>query len=84
MDSCDESNQFCYTCEPPSEGTDLFKDFGIFPEPANSSTWAAATTYIESNAGGDAVEWHTGENLNSIVGIPLLSRRLEPLMFVPH
>jgi len=46
--NCNEANQFCYVCEPPSEGTNL-TDFQIFPELNNSKAFVAATQYV--NAG---------------------------------
>jgi len=49
IDNCVEDNQFCYVCEPPSEGTTL-ADFSIFPEPTNSPTWQAAQAYVEAGA----------------------------------
>jgi len=57
LDNCDESNQFCYVCEPPSEKTDLDLDFSVFPEP-NTDTWNAATQYVEGKAGSPKPEWH--------------------------
>jgi hypothetical protein len=51
IDNCVDSNEFCYVCEPPAEeATDA--DFGIFPEPANSTTWQAAVKYVTATAGG--------------------------------
>ena len=62
VDNCDESNQFCWTCEPESEGTDLYTSFTIFPEPKGTDSWDAATATIESGAaeqtGGVTPEWH--------------------------
>jgi len=58
LDGCTPENQYCYTCEPPSEKTTL-DSFAIFPEPANSSTWKAAQKFVEASAGSPAVEWHS-------------------------
>jgi len=58
IDNCNEDNMWCYSCEPQSEGTSL-DSFSIFPEPKNSDTWAAATQYVESKAGGKTPEWHS-------------------------
>ena len=49
INNCVDSNQFCYVCEPPSEGTSL-SDFEIFPEPEHSSTWVEATKKVEAHA----------------------------------
>eukprot|EP00301_Raphidiophrys_heterophryoidea_P014878 c2334_g1_i1.p1 GENE.c2334_g1_i1~~c2334_g1_i1.p1 ORF type:complete len:556 (+),score=141.43 c2334_g1_i1:41-1669(+) len=49
MNQCNESNQFCYVCEPPSEGTSD-ADFQIFPEPSFSSTWQQAKAWVASAA----------------------------------
>jgi len=57
LDNCNEKNQFCYVCEPPSEKTDLDLDFSVFPEP-KTDTWKAATTYVEGKAGSPTPEWH--------------------------
>jgi hypothetical protein len=57
LDNCDESNQYCWTCEPESEGTDLATSFTIFPTPTNSSTWAATAAYIEAGAKSETPEW---------------------------
>ncbi|KAG0005864.1 hypothetical protein BGZ79_001057 [Entomortierella chlamydospora] len=57
LSDCTESNMWCYTCEPQSEGTTL-ASFDIFPEPSNSSTWQAAQQYIVASAGGDAPVFH--------------------------
>ncbi|KAJ3062419.1 hypothetical protein HDU98_001724, partial [Podochytrium sp. JEL0797] len=54
---CTVANQFCYVCEPPSEGTTL-SAFTIFPEPAQSPTWKLAQTFVESSAGGATPVWH--------------------------
>jgi len=58
LDGCTVENQYCYTCEPPSEKTSLDLSFAIFPEPANSSSWKAAQKFIEASAGSPAPEWH--------------------------
>ncbi|KAF9135818.1 hypothetical protein BGW39_011407 [Mortierella sp. 14UC] len=55
--ACTEANMWCYTCEPKSEGT-VLADFDIFPEPANSTTWQAAVTFVKANAKGDAPVFH--------------------------
>ncbi|KAF9206937.1 hypothetical protein BGZ49_001531 [Haplosporangium sp. Z 27] len=57
VSSCNESNMWCYTCEPQSENTTL-ADFDIFPEPTNSTTWQAAQKYIIASAGGDPPVFH--------------------------
>ena len=49
INKCVESNQFCYVCEPPSEGTSL-NDFQIFPEPEHSDTWQQATQMVTAHA----------------------------------
>lgn len=53
---CTAANQFCYTCEPKSEGTSL-NDFAIFPEPAHSPTWKAAVQLVEASSGGVRPVW---------------------------
>lgn len=58
IDNCNEKNQFCYTCEPPSEKTDLDLSFSVFPEP-DSDGWKAAQKYIEGKAGNPAPQWHS-------------------------
>eukprot|EP00299_Pterocystis_sp_00344_P011534 c5398_g1_i1.p1 GENE.c5398_g1_i1~~c5398_g1_i1.p1 ORF type:complete len:590 (+),score=106.74 c5398_g1_i1:46-1770(+) len=59
VDNCVESNQFCYVCEPESEGTSL-DDFSIFPEPGHSSTWQQAKDWVASgaSASGAAPIWN--------------------------
>lgn len=58
LNGCTESNQWCYVCEPPSEGTTI-KSFSIFPEPAQSKTWAAAKSFVEQYAKGtEAPKWN--------------------------
>ncbi|KAF0712921.1 hypothetical protein As57867_004587, partial [Aphanomyces stellatus] len=57
LSGCNDSNNWCYVCEPPSENTTL-ADFTIFPEPANSETWKAAQKYVTATAGGGAPLWH--------------------------
>ncbi|KAI8617497.1 hypothetical protein BC830DRAFT_95680 [Chytriomyces sp. MP71] len=57
VDGCNESNMWCYVCEPQSQNTSL-KDFTIFPEPANTTTWQAAQAFISSGAKGAPVQWH--------------------------
>ncbi|KAI9346614.1 hypothetical protein BDR26DRAFT_916545 [Obelidium mucronatum] len=54
---CTELNQYCYVCEPPSQGTSL-ADFSIFPEPYLSPTWMLAQSFVTSNAGGATPVWH--------------------------
>jgi len=49
INKCVEANQFCYVCEPPSEGTSL-NDFEIFPEPEHSDTWQQATQMVTAHA----------------------------------
>ncbi|KAK3818793.1 MAG: hypothetical protein J3Q66DRAFT_387650 [Benniella sp.] len=57
LDKCDESNMWCYTCEPESEGT-VLADFDIFPEPDFAPTWKEAVQYVKSKAGGDPPVFH--------------------------
>ncbi|KAI8617498.1 hypothetical protein BC830DRAFT_1113275 [Chytriomyces sp. MP71] len=57
VNNCNESNMWCYTCEPESQMTTL-KDFIIFPEPANTATWKAAQAKIKAGAKGNPVTWH--------------------------
>ncbi|ORY38391.1 hypothetical protein BCR33DRAFT_854053 [Rhizoclosmatium globosum] len=57
MSGCTEANQYCYVCEPPSEGTKL-SDFSIFPEPSFSPTWKQAQAFVASGTGGDVPVWH--------------------------
>ena len=86
VDNCDESNQFCWTCEPESEGTDLYTSFTIFPEPKGTASWDAATAEIEAGqaeqSGGVTPEWHpevapgatwTDANTGASVRVPGLS-----------
>ncbi|KAJ3236501.1 hypothetical protein HDU81_010705 [Chytriomyces hyalinus] len=54
---CNESNMWCYVCEPQSENTTL-KDFIVFPEPENASTWKAVQSTIAAGAKGEAIKWH--------------------------
>jgi len=49
INKCVADNQYCYVCEPPSEGTSL-EDFQIFPEPEYSPTWKQATDMVEAHA----------------------------------
>eukprot|EP01147_Barroeca_monosierra_P005573 gene5573-8936_t len=58
MTNCNEENQYCWVCEPPSEGTSL-KDFSIFPTVPNSQTWQEAAKFVENNAkGNETPAWH--------------------------
>ncbi|KAI8622247.1 hypothetical protein BC830DRAFT_818710 [Chytriomyces sp. MP71] len=57
ISGCNESNMWCYTCEPQSANTTL-KDFIVFPEPENSDSWKAAQAYIVQNTKGNPVQWH--------------------------
>jgi len=57
IDNANVDNQFCYVCEPKSEGTDIDLDFSVFPEPA-TDTWKAATKYVEGKAGSPAPKWN--------------------------
>merc|ERR1719189_46683 len=57
IDNADESNQWCYTCEPQSEHTTL-DSFSIFPEP-KSAGYKAAMEYVKSKAGGHTPQFHT-------------------------
>lgn len=50
LDNADESNQWCYTCEPASEHTTL-DSFTIFPEP-KSDGFNAAIEYVKSHSSG--------------------------------
>jgi len=54
INNCVESNQYCYVCEPPSEGTSL-NDFVIFPEVNGSATWQQAATFVASKG---SVTWN--------------------------
>lgn len=58
IDNADESNMWCYTCEPKSEHTSL-KSFVIFPEVGKSDTYKQAMKYVESKASSPKPEWHT-------------------------
>eukprot|EP00049_Salpingoeca_infusionum_P017103 m.351756 g.351756 ORF g.351756 m.351756 type:complete len:512 (-) comp16341_c0_seq1:311-1846(-) len=53
MDNCNELNQYCFVCEPPSEGTNL-ADFSIFPEVPFSDTWQQAVKFVEKGAPSNA------------------------------
>ncbi|KAJ3065966.1 hypothetical protein HDU98_010693 [Podochytrium sp. JEL0797] len=58
MAGCNEANQFCYACEPPSNGNTP-DSFAVFPEPANSATWKQAQAYVTANNKmGEAPVWH--------------------------
>jgi len=57
ISNCVESNQWCYVCEPPSEGTS-YADFVIFPEVNGSSTWNQAASYVSQHGGGGAPQWN--------------------------
>jgi len=57
INNCVDSNQYCYVCEPPSEGTTL-ADFSIFPEPQNSATWQSAVQFVTAGATGAAPQWN--------------------------
>lgn len=50
IDNCVESNQWCYVCEPLSEGTTV-GSFSIFPQPTWSKTWQQAVQFVEQSAG---------------------------------
>jgi len=53
------SNEYCYTCEPPSSNETL-NSFDLFPEPSFSPTWQAAVAYVTAGAtGGKAPVWDT-------------------------
>jgi hypothetical protein len=56
IDKADESNQWCYTCEPQSEHTTL-GSFSIFPEP-KSDGYNKAMEYVKSKAGGHTPQFH--------------------------
>eukprot|EP01106_Pelomyxa_sp_JSP_P000152 TRINITY_DN1021_c0_g1_i1.p2 TRINITY_DN1021_c0_g1~~TRINITY_DN1021_c0_g1_i1.p2 ORF type:complete len:472 (+),score=193.10 TRINITY_DN1021_c0_g1_i1:102-1517(+) len=57
INNCVASNQYCYVCEPPSEGTTL-ASFSMFPEPDYSATWSQAVKYVTATAGGGAPVWN--------------------------
>ncbi|KAI9350674.1 hypothetical protein BDR26DRAFT_914844 [Obelidium mucronatum] len=58
INKCDESNQYCWACEPPTNGNKL-EDFTIFPEPGHSETWQQAIAYVEANNKmGTKPIWH--------------------------
>ncbi|KAI9327260.1 hypothetical protein BDR26DRAFT_96688 [Obelidium mucronatum] len=62
IDNCNASNQWCYACEPPSNGNTP-DSFAIFPEPAWSSVWVQATKDVEAARAKQsgtmpAVKWH--------------------------
>ncbi|KAJ3065967.1 hypothetical protein HDU98_010694 [Podochytrium sp. JEL0797] len=55
---CNEANQFCYACEPPSNGNTP-DSFAVFPEPKNSATWKQAQAYVTANNKmGETPVWH--------------------------
>ncbi|KAI8617317.1 hypothetical protein BC830DRAFT_1079975 [Chytriomyces sp. MP71] len=56
IENCNASNQWCYACEPPSNG-DTLDSYAVFPEPAWSSTWQQAQAYVAAKA-SPAVVWH--------------------------
>lgn len=53
---CTPDNQYCYVCEPKSAGEGA-KDYLIFPEPSNSTTWQQAQKFVEASA-QVTPEWH--------------------------
>lgn len=58
VDGCDESNMWCWTCEPERDpSSKSLNSFSSFPEP-ETETFEAARKYVESKAGGDKPEWH--------------------------
>jgi hypothetical protein len=50
--NCNETNQYCWVCEPPSENTTA-ADFGIFPEPEHSASWQQAVDYVTQAAASE-------------------------------
>lgn len=58
--NCVPENQYCYVCEPESEGSSL-DHFSIFPEPGSHSSWNAATAYVDQwmHQIGLHPEWHS-------------------------
>ena len=74
-DGCTEANQYCWVCEPESEHTSLGTSFAVFPEPANSTTWQAATAYVTKwAADSPAPQWHP----------EVLPETLKPLITVDY
>ncbi|KAI9346861.1 hypothetical protein BDR26DRAFT_855241 [Obelidium mucronatum] len=60
IDNCNASNQWCYACEPPSNGNTP-DSFALFPEPSWSSVWKQATAEVvaaQQSKGTPAVKWH--------------------------
>ncbi|KAJ3284860.1 hypothetical protein HDU79_007826 [Rhizoclosmatium sp. JEL0117] len=61
IDNCVEANQWCYACEPPSNGNSGADSFAVFPEPSWSSIWTQATADVvaaQNKANSPAVVWH--------------------------
>ena len=57
--NCTAENQYCYVCEPPSEHASLRTSFSVFPEPAKTASWQAATAYVEKwAADAPTPVWH--------------------------
>ncbi|KAJ3294148.1 hypothetical protein HDU79_011408 [Rhizoclosmatium sp. JEL0117] len=55
---CNAGNQFCYACEPPSNGNTP-DSYAVFPEPDFSATWKQAQDYVTTNNKmGEAPVWH--------------------------
>ncbi|KAJ3071580.1 hypothetical protein HDU98_005122 [Podochytrium sp. JEL0797] len=76
--NCNEANQYCYTCEPITNGNTP-ESFTIFPEPENSPTWKQAQAYVTSNNKmGVTPVWHPeliggasySTPLNGVVKVP--------------
>ncbi|KAG0196787.1 hypothetical protein BGX28_009751 [Mortierella sp. GBA30] len=57
VSGCNESNMWCYTCEPKDYNTTL-ADFNIFPEPDYSPTWKQAVEYVVMNTKGEAPQFN--------------------------
>ncbi|KAI9207672.1 uncharacterized protein BJ171DRAFT_596667 [Polychytrium aggregatum] len=49
INNCNESNLFCYACDPPSNG-DTMASYAVFPEPSNSALWQQAQSYVQAGA----------------------------------
>ncbi|KAJ3058739.1 hypothetical protein HDU99_006675, partial [Rhizoclosmatium hyalinum] len=55
---CNAGNQWCYACEPPSNGNTP-DSYAVFPEPDFSATWKQAQDYVtKNNKMGEAPVWH--------------------------
>ncbi|KAI9324688.1 hypothetical protein BDR26DRAFT_880775 [Obelidium mucronatum] len=47
IENCNAENQWCYACEPPSNGNTP-DSFAVFPEPVWSPVWVQATKDVEA------------------------------------